>query len=136
MPGSVVLSWEMKVKVFPVMSDSATPWTVALQAPLSMRFSRQEYWSGLPFPPPGDLPNPEIKPGSPALQADSLLAEPPGKLLCSFLKNSCAAPTQGTLLPDRITRLLSCGVINSVLCSLQEKEQCLKVPSASTVQSQ
>ena len=49
-----------------------TPWTVAHQAPLSMAFSRKEYWSGLPFPSPGDLPDPEIKPGSPALQADSL----------------------------------------------------------------
>ena len=46
----------------------ATPWTVACQAPLSMQFSRQEYWSGLPFPSPVDLPNPGIKPGSPALQ--------------------------------------------------------------------
>ena len=53
----------------------ATPWTVALQAPLSMEFFRQEYWSRLLFPPPGDLPNPGIKPTSatsPALQADSL----------------------------------------------------------------
>ena len=53
----------------------ATPWTIALQAPLSMGFSRQEYWSGLPFPSPGDLPDPRIKPGSPALQADSLPTE-------------------------------------------------------------
>ena len=52
-------------------STLATPWTVAHQAPLSMGFSRQEYWSGLPFPSPGDLPNPGIKPRSPALQADS-----------------------------------------------------------------
>ena len=51
----------------------------SLQAPLSMRFSRQEYWSGLPFLSPGDLPDPGIKPGSPVLQADSLLSEPPGK---------------------------------------------------------
>ena len=50
----------------------ATPWTVAPQAPLSMGFSRQEYWSGLPCPPPGDLPNPGIEPTSPALKADSL----------------------------------------------------------------
>ena len=61
----------------------ATPWTVAYQAPLSMGwsmgFSRQEYWSGLPFPSPGDLPNPGIEPGSPALQADALPSEPPGK---------------------------------------------------------
>ena len=66
-----------------VVSDSATPWTVAHQATLSLEFSRQEYWSGLPFPSPGGLPNPEIKSRSPALQADSLLSEPPGKPLCS-----------------------------------------------------
>ena len=52
-----------------------TPWTINQQAPLSMGFSRQEYWSGLPFPSPGDLPNPGIEAGSPALQADSLLTE-------------------------------------------------------------
>ena len=53
------------------------PWTVAQQPPLSMELSRQEYWSVLPFPPPGDLLNPGIKPGSPTLQADSLPSEPP-----------------------------------------------------------
>ena len=53
----------------------ATPWIVARQAPLSMGFSRQEYWSGLPCPPAGDLPDPEIEPASPALQADSLPTE-------------------------------------------------------------
>ena len=53
----------------------ATPWTVACQAPLSMGFSRQEYWNGLSFPSPRDLPNPGIEPGSPALQADSLPIE-------------------------------------------------------------
>ena len=62
-----------------VVSNSVTPWTVARQAPLSGGFSRQEYWSGLPFPSPGDLLDPGIEPGSPALQADSLLSEPPGK---------------------------------------------------------
>ena len=56
-----------------------TPWTVAHQMPLSIEFFRQEYWSGLPCPPPGDLPNPEIEPRSPTLQVDSLLSEPPGK---------------------------------------------------------
>ena len=58
-----------------VMSDSLLLWTVAHQAPLSMAFSRQEYWNGLPHPSPGDLPNPRIEPEppmSPALQADSL----------------------------------------------------------------
>ena len=54
----------------------AFSWTVARQVPLSMRFSRQEYWSGLPFPSTGDLPDPRIKPGSPALKADSLPSEP------------------------------------------------------------
>ena len=57
-----------------------TPWTVARQAPLSMGFPKQEYWSGLPFPSPGDFPDPWIKPTSSALQADSLPSEPPGKL--------------------------------------------------------
>ena len=56
-----------------------SPWTVAHQAPLSMRFSRQEYWSGLPFPSPGDLPNPGMEPRSPALQADSSLSELQGR---------------------------------------------------------
>ena len=57
----------------------ATPWTVAHQAPLSMGFTRQEYWSGLPFPSPGDLPNQGTEPRSPTLQADALASEPPGK---------------------------------------------------------
>ena len=62
----------------------ATPGTVAHQAPLSTKFSRQEFWSELPFLYPGDLPNMGIKPGSPALQMDSLSSEPPGKLrVCS-----------------------------------------------------
>ena len=56
-----------------------TPWTVAHPAPLSMGFSKQEYWNGLPFPSPGDLPDPGIEPRSPALQADSSTSEPPGK---------------------------------------------------------
>ena len=53
----------------------ATPWTVARQAPLSMKSSRQEYWNGLPLPSPGDLPEPRIESGSPALQADALLSK-------------------------------------------------------------
>ena len=62
------------------MTVSGCPWTEACQTPLSMRFPRQEYWSGLPFSSPGDLLNPGIEPGSPTLQADSLLSEPPGML--------------------------------------------------------
>ena len=56
-----------------------TQWTVTYQTPLSMGFSRQEYWSGLPFPSPGDLPDPEMARGSPALQADSFPTELQGK---------------------------------------------------------
>ena len=59
----------------------ATLWTVAFQAPLSMEFSRQDCWSGLPFPPPGDLPNPGMEPVSPALAARFIITEPPGKPL-------------------------------------------------------
>ena len=69
----------MKVKSESEVAQSATPWTAAYQAPLSMGFSKEEYWSGLPFSPPGDLPNPGIKPSSPvslALQAYSLPTEP------------------------------------------------------------
>ena len=63
-----------------VVSDSLRPrGLVAYQAPPSMGFSKQEYWSGLPFPYPEDLPDPEITPGSPRLQADTLTSEPPGK---------------------------------------------------------
>ena len=66
----------------PVVSDSATPWTVACQAPLSVEFSSQEYWSGLPFPTPGDLPNPGVEPeslASPALAGRFFTTAPPGK---------------------------------------------------------
>ena len=62
-----------------VMFNSVTPWIAICQAPLSMGFSRQEYWSGLPFPSPGNLSDPGIEPRFPALQADSLLSESPGK---------------------------------------------------------
>ena len=70
---SLAIAHKVHVRLF------VTPWTVARQAPLSMGFSRQEYCSGLPYPCPGDLPNPGIEPRSPALQADPLLAELPGK---------------------------------------------------------
>ena len=63
----------------------ATPWTVAYQALPSLGFSKQEYWSGLPFPSPGDLPNPGIEPGSPILQADALPSEPLGKSIIVLL---------------------------------------------------
>ena len=74
-----------KVKLLSHLQLFATSWTVAYQAPLSMGFSRQEYWSGLPFPSLGDLPNPGIKPVSPALQADTLPSEPPGNVCFMYL---------------------------------------------------
>ena len=70
---------ERKVKPLSCVQLFATPWTIAHQVPPSMGFSRQGYWSGLPFPSPEDLPDPGIKPESPALQADALPSEPPGK---------------------------------------------------------
>ena len=74
------LSYNSQVKSLSRVQLFATPWTIAYQAPLSMGFSRQEYWSGLPFPSPGDLPDPRIEPGSPASQIDALLSEPLGIL--------------------------------------------------------
>ena len=87
-PGSFPLSWNKLSNynygggglVAMLCQILATPWTVACQVPLSVGFSRQEYWSGLPFPSPGDLPDPGIESRSPALQADSLPTELPGKL--------------------------------------------------------
>ena len=69
--------WKSKCYLLSHVWLFATPWTVDHQAPLSMEFSRQEYWSGLPFPSPGDLPNPRIDPRSPASQVDVLLSKPP-----------------------------------------------------------
>ena len=69
-----------KVKLLSCIRIFANPWTVAHQAPLSMGFSRQEYWSGLPFPSPENFPDPGIESRSPALQADALTSEPPRKL--------------------------------------------------------
>ena len=86
---------EGKVKVLVAQSCRlfAIPWTATRQAPLSMTFSRQEYWSGLPCPSPRDLPDPGIKPRSPELQVDSLPLEPPGKpsLLDRKPPNACPA---------------------------------------------
>ena len=75
----LVYEKKVKVKLLGHVQLFATPWTVAYQAPQSMEFSRQEYWSGLPFPSPGDLLDPGIESRSPTLQADALPSEPPGK---------------------------------------------------------
>ena len=97
-----------------------TPWSVALQVPLSMEFSRQEYWSGLPYPrqeywsglpypSPGDLPNPGIQPGSPRLKADSLPSEPPEFRGIKF-------KTEGTVKNLVFAYLLALGILSPLLC--------------------
>ena len=78
---------KVKVKSYSCVRLFATPWTVTHQAPLSMGFSRQEYWSGLPFPSPGDLPDPGFEPGSPALLEDAIPSEPPYPLFCRFFSH-------------------------------------------------
>ena len=78
-PQNLAFGAQSEVKSHSRVRLFATPWTVAYQAPLSMEFSRQEYWSGLPFPSPGDPPHPGIEPRSPALQVDTLPFEQPGK---------------------------------------------------------
>ena len=87
MDGSVVVVWLF-----------TTPWTVASQAPLSMEFSRKEYWSGLPFPSPEDLPHPGIKPRSPALQVDSLLSDRQQGWVSRRMQES--APKESWCLPQ------------------------------------
>ena len=100
------------VKLLSHVRFFATPWTAARQAPPSMRFSRQEYWSGLPFPSPGDLPDPGIEPGSPALQADALSSEPPGKPFVNWpVYISKFIKCQSKFWAQRINRE-SCDVIN------------------------
>jgi len=88
--------------------NSVTPWTVARQAPLSKEFPRQEYWSGLPFPSRGDLPDPGIKPRSPALLANSLPSELPGKLpRCVVQSNANKVPASSGSWPFSFERPLS-----------------------------
>ena len=119
------------------MSDSLwPPWTVAHQAPLSIKFFRQEYWNGLPFLSPEDLPDPEIETRSPAWQADCLPSEPPGKSHHSRLnrlKSICEInrfinddisrtfSPPSTLLPSGLAGWVNvfqrCGLQNTVWCS-------------------
>ena len=108
---------------YSVVSNSATVWTVACQAPLSMRFSRQEYPSGLPCPPPGDLPNLGTEPRSPTLQADSLPSEPPGKTIITqvvaYLSSRGSSQPrnrtrlQGASLPAELPRMPDCMYVSN-----------------------
>ena len=83
-----VVKERKKVQLFSCVQLFVTPWTVAHHVPLSVGFSRQEYWSALPFPSPGDLPDPGIEPRSPTLQADSLQSKPPGNSVMKLLTNT------------------------------------------------
>ena len=92
----------MCVCVCAQLSDSVTPWTVVHHVPLSLGFSRQECWSGLPFFPPGALPNPGIKPMSPALASRFFTTEPPGKpviYIFQLKKDLPGGPVIGISLP-------------------------------------
>ena len=119
-PGCIS-SWCLVTKLCPTL---ATPWTVVLQAPLSMEFPRQEYWFGLPFPSPRDLPDPVVEPASPALAGRFFTTEPPRKprviiadylIFFFFLPDSVKfheillLNTFGGLGPDTSVEVLSCG---------------------------
>ena len=129
-----------KLSVAQLCLTLCDPWTVDHQAPLSLEFSRQEYRSGFPFPSPADLPNPGIKPGYPALQADSLPSEPPGKPsviklrttlsnldITSFGRNNIIFMSLGTyvICPncDRIKSVTICESIYIHICKFITKKQ-------------
>ena len=105
-----------------------TPWTIAHRAPLSMGFPRQEYWSGLPFPSQGDLPDPGMEPGSPALAGGFFTAEPPGKpalshtyklIIDKYLVLFCilsSKPTMGVTLTAHLSLHTSALLLGASVC--------------------
>ena len=110
----------MKVKSLSCARLFATPWTVAHQVPLSMGFFRQGYWSGLLFPPPGDLPDPGIEPGSPTVPADILTSEPPGKVVGKeegARKDGGIWKLSGALAECAVMCLLNRGAFPVCLCA-------------------
>ena len=113
----------MKVKLLSHVRLLATPRTVAYQASLSMGFSRQEHWSGLPFPSPGDLPNPGIEHGSPTLQADALPSEPPviGKFL--FTEPTPCSTSTCNVGDCRFPRVCCCQLLD--FCDLMDRNFCV-----------
>ena len=116
-----VVKWS-EVKLLSRIRLFATPWTVAYQASPSMGFSRKEYWSELPFPSPGDLPDPGIEPGSPTFQTDPLTSEPPGKpydwLLCwssvQFSSVTLSCPTLCDPMDCTVHRILQFRILEWV----------------------
>ena len=110
-----VLLWWWKVKLLSHVWLFVTPCTVAYQAPPSMGFSRQEYWSGVPFPSPGDLPNSGIQPWSPTLQADALTSELPGKPWFCFGGNTNSECFFNNSLSSSWHNSTSGNIINSII---------------------
>ena len=109
------------------------PWTVAYQAPPSMGFSRQGCWSGLPFPSPGDLPDPGIEPGSPALQADALPSEPPGKPQITSKRHQKRSWKQQAVARQRqARRAVSAVWISAGQLCLQKHQSSLLTPQTHT----
>ena len=120
--------FKRKVKLLSRVWLFVTPWTVAYQAPLSMGFSRQQYWSGLPFPSPVDLPNPGIEPRSPALQTDALPSEPPGKSLQKEMLNNSIQTSSEDGKGNVHFHIKSCTVLHASIYSLLHQLSTGKCP--------
>ena len=127
------------VSAHSVVSDSVTPWTVAPQAPLSMRFPRQEYWNGLPFPSPGDLPHPAIKPvspPSPILAGGFFTTVPPERnrapLVVQWLRR-CTSNGRS----EGLISVWRTNTLHAVWCSQKKKKYCyLSAISISTLNTE
>ena len=122
-------AWSEKCTSLSCVWLFATPWTVAHQAPLSMEFSRQEYWSGLPFPSPGYLPNPGIEPGSPALQANSVpsesLRKPLKEVAWSILINAYTLTRRVPVQPSLVIHSVPCEWTSIMLTILFANYLCM-----------
>ena len=110
-----------EVKSFSCVQLLVTPWTIAYQAPQSMGFSRQEYWSGVPFPSPGDPPYPGVEPGSPALWADALSSKPPGKPHTMWKSLYKCSPVTSENCLERISKFL---MNEWMILGLNKLEEC------------
>ena len=100
-----------------------TPWPVAHQAPLSMEFSRQEYWSGLPFPTPGGLPSSGLEPTSPALAGRFFTTEPPGSPKAPEIQFLEENSSDCSLLKGRALSIIDCNPHSDCLCHAQENSE-------------
>ena len=121
---AVHIRYERKVKLLSRARLFATPWTAVHQTPPSMGFTKQEYWSGLPFPSPGDLPNPGIEPRSPALQADALTSESPGYAAAAKSCQSCPTlcdPIDGSPPGSAIPGILQARTLEWVAISFSSE---------------